>query len=134
MPALPALVAPLASALAAALAHRSATQRGCGAAARPAGCPFDVPGIAGAACPFVRGSTERKPGLHRLSAGGRWIRTIGTPPNFFGRPSIRAQFTFRNINRLPRDRDRWFEAISLQQGVCCEPDFRGRIPSITVGD
>ena len=77
MPALPALVAPLASALAAALAHRSATQRGCGAAARPAGCPFDVPGIAGAACPFVRGSTERKPGLHRLSAGGRWIRTIG---------------------------------------------------------
>src|SRR6202040_1612211 len=78
MPALPALVAPLASALAAALAHRSATQRGCGAAARPAGCPFDVPGIAGAACPFVRGSTERKPGLHRLSAGGRWIRTNGT--------------------------------------------------------
>ena len=66
MPALPALVAPLASALAAALAHRSATQRGCGAAARPAGCPFDVPEIAGAACPFVRGSTERKPGLHRL--------------------------------------------------------------------
>ena len=29
------------------------------------------------ACPFVRGSTERKPGLHRLSAGGRWIRTFG---------------------------------------------------------
>jgi hypothetical protein len=28
---------------------------------------------------FVRGSTERKPGLHRLSAGGRWIRTISTP-------------------------------------------------------
>jgi hypothetical protein len=30
------------------------------------------------ACPFVRGSTERKPGLHRLSAGGRWIRTSGS--------------------------------------------------------
>ena len=59
----------------------------------------------------------------RLSAGGRWIRTIGTPPNFFGRPSIPAQFTFRNINRLPRDRDRWFESISLQRRVRCEPDF-----------
>ena len=58
-----------------------------------------------------------------LSAGGRWIRTIGTPPNFFGRPSIPAQFTFRNINRLPRARDRWFESISLQRGVRCEPDF-----------
>jgi hypothetical protein len=26
------------------------------------------------------------------------------PAKFFGRPSIRAQFTFRNINRLPCDR------------------------------
>jgi hypothetical protein len=59
----------------------------------------------------------------RLCAGGRWIRTIGTPPNFFGRPSIRAQFTFRNINRLPCDRDRWFESISLQRGVGCKLDF-----------
>ena len=30
--------------------------------------------------------------------------------------------------------DRKFESISLQRGVSCEPDFRGRIPSITVGD
>ena len=58
-----------ASALAAALAHRSATQRGCGACSTRR-VPFDVPEIAGAACPFVRGSTERKPGLHQLSAGG----------------------------------------------------------------
>jgi hypothetical protein len=69
----------------------------------------------------------------RLRAGGRWIRTIGTPPNFFGRPSIPAQFTFRNINRLARDRDLWFESISLQRGVRCEPDFRGRIPPMAVG-
>jgi len=31
-------------------------------------------------------------------------------------------------------RDQWFESLSLQQGVWCEPDFRGRIPSMTVGD
>src|SRR5580700_4964681 len=37
------------------------------------------------------------------------------PAKFFGRPSIPAKFTFRNINRLPRDRDRWFESISLQE-------------------
>ena len=59
-----------------------------------------------------------------LSAGGRWIRTIGTSPNFFGRPSIPAQFTFRNINRLPRDRNRWFKSISLQRRVANEPDPR----------
>jgi hypothetical protein len=48
--------------------------------------------------------------------GGRWIRTIGTPQNFFGCP-VAPQFTFRNINRLSRDRDRWFESISPQRGV-----------------
>ena len=39
---------------------------------------------------------------------------------FLAAPSI-PQFTFRNINRLPRDRDRWFESISLQRGVSNEP-------------
>src|ERR1700719_3039876 len=34
---------------------------------------------------------ETKSGSHTLSAGGRWIRTIGTPPNFFGRPSTPAR-------------------------------------------
>src|ERR1700720_943008 len=28
---------------------------------------------------------------------GVWIRTIGTPPNFFGHPAIPRKFTFRNI-------------------------------------
>jgi len=28
---------------------------------------------------------------------------------------------------------RWFESVSLQRGVDCEPDFRGQIPSMTVG-
>jgi class 3 adenylate cyclase len=36
---------------------------------------------------------------------------------FLAAPSIPAQFTFRNINRLARDRDRWFESISLQRRV-----------------
>jgi hypothetical protein len=27
-----------------------------------------------------------------------------------------------------------FESISLQRGVSCEPNFRGRIPPMTVGD
>ena len=27
---------------------------------------------------FVRGRTEKKPGLHRLPAGGKWIRTSGS--------------------------------------------------------
>ena len=26
----------------------------------------------------------------------------------------------------------WFESTSLQRGVCCEPDLRGRTPSLTV--
>ena len=63
-----------------------------------------------------------------LSAGGRWIRTIGTPPNFVGRPSIPAQFTFRNINRLPRDRDRWFKSISLQRTAAILSPFCYRCP------
>ena len=35
--------------------------------------------------------------------------------------------------RLFLIRYRWFESISLQQRVRCEPDFLGRIPSMTVG-
>src|SRR5438445_10121130 len=31
-------------------------------------------------------------------------------------------------------RDHKFESGFLQRGVWCEPDFRGRIPSMTVGD
>jgi hypothetical protein len=34
---------------------------------------------------------------------------------FFAAASIPAQFTFRNISRLARDRDRQFESISLQR-------------------
>src|SRR5690348_11086051 len=66
----------------------------------------------------------RKSVRSRLAAGGRWIRTIGTPPSFLAAPSIFAQFPFRNINRLARDRDRRFESISLQERVHCEPGGR----------
>jgi len=43
------------------------------------------------------------------------------PPNFFWLPRRSPQFTFCNINRLPRDRDRWFESISLHRRVCKLP-------------
>ncbi len=33
-----------------------------------------------------------------------------------------------------RERDRGFGSRSLQRRVWCEPDFSGRIPSMTVGD
>ena len=52
----------------------------------------------------------------RLPAGGRWIRTIGTPQrNDFSRPPPfdPPQFAFRKRNRLLRTRNRWFESTSL---------------------
>ena len=45
------------------------------------------------------------------------------PASFLAAPSIPAQFTFRKINRLARDSDQWFESISLQRRVSCEPDL-----------
>jgi hypothetical protein len=53
---------------------------------------------------------------HSIAHNHRYPRRI-----FLAAPSI-PQFTFRNINRLPRDRDRWFESTSLQQRVGCELD------------
>jgi len=46
------------------------------------------------------------------------------PAKFFWPPVDPAQIHLSQYNRLPRDRDRWFESISLQRGVWCEPDFR----------
>ena len=40
--------------------------------------------------------------------------------NLFGCPRSVPQFAFRNKNRLFRAGDRWFESISLLQGVHCE--------------
>ena len=56
----------------------------------------------------------------RLSAGGGWIRTIGTPQrNNFSRPPPfnPPQFAFRKRNRLLRTRNRWFESGSLHRRV-----------------
>jgi hypothetical protein len=38
------------------------------------------------------------------------------PAEFFWLPPSIPPIHLRNINRLPRDRDRWFESISLQRG------------------
>jgi hypothetical protein len=60
-------------------------------------------------------------GYGKSGEGG--IRTIGTPQIFLeARRSPR--FTFRDI-RLPRDRELWFESISLQRRVSNE--FEPRI-------
>ena len=42
------------------------------------------------------------------------------PAEFFWLPPSIPPIHLRNINRLPRDRDRWFESISLQRRVSCE--------------
>ena len=59
-----------------------------------------------------------------LKTGGFSEQASSTPP---------AGKTSRNRGIRP-ERDRWFESVFLQRGVWCEPDFRGRIPSMTVGD
>src|ERR1700730_3343146 len=41
----------------------------------------------------------------------------------FWLPRSVRQFAFRDKNRLFRARNRWFESISLQRRVACEPDF-----------
>src|SRR6202022_2432147 len=72
-----------------------------------------------------------------LAGGGKAIRTLG--------PLRRGSDFFPRIRRAggrlrwsPRASssggDRGFESPFLQRGVWCEPDFRGRIPSMTVGD
>jgi len=76
------------------------------------------------------------PGLARLPAGGSRIRTIspaGMRPtrrvpvllraDFFGRRGIKPR-RHSKIGRLTRDR--WFESISLRQGVCKPPVPLGR--------
>jgi len=59
----------------------------------------------------------------------------GVPAKFFGRPSIPAQIHLPQYNRLSRDRDRWFESISLQQTVRLSPAsaFEGREPRLPRG-
>jgi hypothetical protein len=62
----------------------------------------------------------------RLSAGGKWIRTIGTR-----KISYRFEADFCRLHDASRSRkgftsfatgDRQFESISLQRRVHCEPD------------
>jgi hypothetical protein len=53
--------------------------------------------------------------------GGARHRSDRRAGIFLAAPSI-PQFTFRNINRLPRDRGRWFESISLHRRVRQEVD------------
>src|SRR5260370_20963852 len=44
---------------------------------------------------------------------------------FLAAPVRSPQFAFGNKNRLFRARDRWFESISLQRRVYCEPGSAG---------
>ena len=50
----------------------------------------------------------------------------------FSLPRSVPQFAFRDKNRLFRARDRWFESISLQRGVRCEPRAPGRRSALGV--
>ena len=74
---------------------------------------------------LILGRTNR----HRSNAQSDPTSMIGTVGNEAA--SVFVPALFRNKNRLFRVGDRWFESISLQRGVSCEPDFRGRIPSAT---
>ena len=58
----------------------------------------------------------------------------GHPAPWNGEPSGRNRAEPRPLPKKPSRRDRWFESCSLRRGVRCEPDFRGRIPSMAVGD
>src|ERR1700730_3864170 len=67
--------------------------------------------------PRSRGSSSQETLCWReMDSNHRYPRRI-----LLAAPSI-PQFTFRNINRLPRDRNRCFESTSLQQRVGCELD------------
>ena len=57
-----------------------------------------------------------EPSVPRKRSTSLWAAPLPSP-----------QFAFRNENRLLRDRDRWFESISLQQRVGDEPNLRGTL-------
>jgi len=63
-----------------------------------------------------------------LLEGDGFEPSVPRKRNNFSRPPPfdPPQFAFRKRNRLLRTRNRWFESTSLQRGVHCEPDFRGR--------
>src|SRR6267142_599516 len=78
---------------------------------------------------------------HCFISAGPMVR-IRLPPAV---SQLRTSFSGGNVERsaeTTRDdpdgeylqRNRWFESGSLQRGVRCEPDFRGRSRSMTVGD
>jgi hypothetical protein len=60
--------------------------------------------------------------VRRLFAGGRWIRTIGTPSNFLPPRSFPAIRLWKK-NRLPRDRDRRFESSPSSSESSANLDF-----------
>src|SRR6516165_8741941 len=68
---------------------------------------------------------------NRLFAGGRWIRTFGSWSR--DRQTVMGDGTAFSKTEADLFGNRKFESISLQRGVDCEPDFRGRILSMTVG-
>jgi hypothetical protein len=72
----------------------------------------------------------------RLLPGGRWIRTIGPRherADFCCGKRIAGPNGVQQ-KRLSLMRYRWFESISLQQRVHCEPDLLGFVESFCVAD
>jgi len=61
-------------------------------------------------------------------SNGAWSPLLAERKQLFvGCPSFdHSQFALPTENRLFRARDRWFESISLQRRVLCEPDFQCR--------
>ena len=71
------------------------------------------------------------------SRKGVWLGSsvsLWAKPHPWRRAGARRFFLLTRPKAGLSARDQGFESVSLQRGVSCEPDFRGRIPSMTVGD
>ena len=79
--------------------------------------------------PAINSRSER--GSVQLAELSLLLAAVRGPPN----PPVRLPKGRTEPSRIviPSSRDREFEPVSLQRRVRCEPDFRGRIPSMIVG-
>jgi len=83
----------------------------------------------GCLCPVAEGRAScRQSSPLSAPSNGAWSPLLAERKQLFvGCPSFdHSQFALPTENRLFRARDRWFESISLQRRVLCEPDFQCR--------